>query len=208
MRTTSYLIAVTTIASSVMLRPAAAQANYEIALSGGRAFMVDVDDPDPSGSHSLTGTVERRKAGAGLSFGVEAGLHQYLILRQDLEPDVTGWSSKLEDTRTAWRVTPFVRWGTGSNVRVYGQLGMGLYAQQQSYFDQQWERGVLVVDTEYSSTDLGPGVHLGLGFELFPGKVPVGLTLGFRSHAVLSGGDWFNTADVGLVYRWGSRSRP
>ena len=186
MRTTSYLIAVTTIASSVMLRPAAAQANYEIALSGGRAFMVDVDDPDPAGSHSLTGTVERRQAGTGLSFGVEAGLHRYLMLRQDLEPDVTGWSSKLEDTRTAWRVTPFVRWGTGSNVRVYGQLGMGLYAQEQSYFDQQWERGVLVVDTEYSSTDPGPGVHLGLGFELFPGSVPVGLTLGLRSHAVLS----------------------
>jgi hypothetical protein len=85
---------------------------------------------------------------------------------------------------------------------------MGLYVERRSYLDQQREDGVLVVDMEYASTDPGLGVHLGLGLELFPGSVPVGLTAGFRSHAVLSGGDWFNTADVGLVYRWGNRSPP
>jgi hypothetical protein len=206
---TSYVLAVVTIASPVMLRPAAAQTNYEIALSGGRAFMIDLDDPDPSGSHSVTGAVERRHTGTAFSLGVEAGLHEYLILRQDLAPDITGWSSKLEDTRMAWRVTPFVRWGTrGSNVRVYGQVGMGLYMEQRSYFDQQREDGVLVVDTQNDSTDPRPGLHLGLGLELFPGRVPVGLTLAYRGHAVLSGGDGFNTAEVGLVYRWGNKARP
>lgn len=206
--TTSCLIAVLTIASPVMLRPAAAQADYEVGLSGGRAFMVDLDDPDPSGSYSVTGTVERRQT-AGFSLGVEAGLHEYLILRQDLAPDVTGWSSKLEDTRRAWRVTPFVRWGAGgSMVRVYGQAGLGLYVGHHSYFDQQREDGELVVDMQYASTDVGPGIHLGVGLEVFPGTFPLGLTLGVRSHAVFGGADGFNNGEVGIVYRWGKRSQP
>jgi hypothetical protein len=205
LQTASYLFTAVTLASSLVFRPLAAQATYEVTLSGGRAFMVDTDDPDPSGSHSITGTLERRHTGSTFSLGVEAGLHEYLILRQDLAPDVTGWSSKLEDTRMAWRATPFARWGTkGSVVRVYGQVGMGLYVAQHSYFDQQRENGVLVVDTRHASTDPGAGIHLGLGLELFPGKVPVGLTAGFRSHAVLGGGDWFSTGEVGLVYRWGN----
>lgn len=209
LRSALYIFATATVVSPVGLSPAAAQVTHEIGLSAGRAFMVDADDPDPSGSYSVTGTFERRHPGTAFSLGVEAGLHKYLILRQDLAPDVTGWSSKLEDTRVAWRVTPFARWGTGgSDVRVYGQFGVGLYVIQHSYFDQQREDGVLVVDTRHASTDPGTGIHLGLGLELFPGRIPVGLTVGFRGHAVLSGGDWFNTADVGLVYRWGDRSRP
>jgi hypothetical protein len=209
LRCTISLIAIATLASPAVLRPAATQVTHQVALSGGRAFMLDLDDPDPSGSHSFTGAFERRNTGGAFSFGIEAGLHEYLILSQDLPPDVTGWSSKLEDTRTAWRVTPFVRWGTrGSDVRLYGQVGMGLYVEQHSYFDQQRERGELVVDTQFTSTDPGAGIHLGLGLELFPGKVPVGVAFGFRSHAVLSGGDWFNTGEVGLVYRWGKRSLP
>jgi hypothetical protein len=206
LRFTISLVAIATAASPVVLRAAAAQVTHRVALSAGRAFMVDLDDPDPSGSYSVTGTFERRHTGSAFSLGVEAGFHEYLILRQDLAPDVTGWSSKLEDTRMSWRITPFVRWGTGSpDVRVYGQVGMGLYVQQRSYFDQQRVGGVLVVDQQYAATDAGAGINLGLGLELFPGKVPIGLTLGFRSHAVLSGGDWFNTGEVGIVYRWGNR---
>lgn len=209
LRSVLSIVATATVVSPVGLRPAAAQVTHEIALSAGRAFMLDVDDPDPSGSYSVTGTFERRHTGTAFSLGVEAGLHEYLILRQDLPPDVTGWSSKLEDTRMAWRVTPFARWGTGgSDVRVYGQVGMGLYVEQRSYFDQQHQGGELVVNTQYASTESGAGIHLGLGLELFPGTVPIGLTLGFRSHAVLGGGDWFNTGEVGVVYRWGNRSRP
>ena len=206
LRFTISLVAIATTASPVVLRAAAAQVTHRATLSAGRAFMLDLDDPDPSGSYSVTGTFERRHTGSALSLGVEAGVHEYLILRQDLAPDVTGWSSKLEDTRMSWRVTPFVRWGTGgSSARVYGQAGIGLYVEQRSYFDQQRDGGVLVVDQQYAATDAGAGINLGLGLELLPGKVPVGLTLGFRSHAVLSGGDWFNTGEVGIVYRWGSR---
>ncbi len=206
LRFTISLVAIATAASPVVLRAAAAQVTHQVALSAGRAFMLDLDDPDPSGSYSVTGTFERRHTGGALSLGVEAGVHEYLILRQDLAPDVTGWSSKLEDTRMSWRVTPFVRWGAGrSGVRVYGQAGMGLYLERRSSFDQQRVGGVLVVDDQFAATDVGAGINLGLGLELFPGKVPVGLTLGFRSHAVLGGGDWFNTGEVGLVYRWGNR---
>lgn len=199
------ILRIAIMTSAVALRGAAAQVTDEASLTFGRAFMVDVDDPDPLGSSSVSGTFERRHTSSPFSLGVEAGLHEYLVLRQDLPPDVTGWSSKFEDTRKAWRVTPFVRWGTrGSNVRVYGQIGMGLYVQQHSSLNQQREGGMLVVDEQYAVTDAGAGLHLGLGLGLFPGKVPVGLTVGFRSHAVLSGGDWFNTAELGVVYRWGS----
>jgi len=206
LRFTISLVAIATAASPAELRAAAAQVTHQVALSAGRAFMLDLDDPDPSGSYSVTGTLERRHTGGAFSLGVEAGVHEYLILRQDLAPDVTGWSSKLEDRRMSWRVTPFVRWGAGgSGVRVYGQAGMGLYLEQRSSFDQQRVGGVLVVDEQFAATDVGAGINLGLGLELFPGKVPVGFTLGFRSHAVLSGGDWFNTGEVGIVYRWGNR---
>jgi hypothetical protein len=207
-RTIAAIAAITVFASPVALSAAAAQVGYTAALSGGAAFMMDTDDPDPAGSYSGSVTLERRHASSALSLGVEAGLHQYLELRQDLPPDVTGWSSKFEDTRKAWRVTPFVRWGTkGSNVRVYGQIGMGLYVQDYSNLNQQRQDGFLVVDEQYASTDAGPGLHLGLGLGVFPGDVPVGLTAGFRSHAVFGGGDWFNTAEVGVVYRWGHGTR-
>jgi hypothetical protein len=46
------------------------------------------------------------------------------------------------------------------------------------------------------------GLNLGVALELLPIRVPVGLTLGFRSHAVMSAGDWFNTGEAGVVYRW------
>jgi hypothetical protein len=201
--TISTIATIATIVSPVVISPAAAQVRYQGTLSAGHAFMVDVDDPDPSGSYSVTATLERRRAGAVISVGVEAGLHKYLTLRQDLPPDVTGWSSKFEDTRRAWRVTPFVRWGTrGSEVRVYGQIGLGLYVGDFSNLNQQREGGELVVDEQYAATDAGAGLNLGVGLELFPIRVPVGLTLGFRSHAVMSGGDWFNTGEVGVVYRW------
>ena len=171
--------------------------------------MVDVDDPDPSGSYSVTATLERRQEGAAISLGLEGGLHKYLTLRQNLPPDVTGWSSKFEDTRNAWRVTPFVRWGTrGSAVRVYGQIGIGLYVEELSNLNQQREGGVLVVDQQLAATDAGAGINLGVGLELFPISVPFGLTLGVRSHAVVSGGDGFNTGEVGVVYHWGSGARP
>lgn len=210
LRFTISVLAIATISSPLALPTAAAQVTHQVALSAGRAFMTDLDDPDPSGSYSVTGAFERRHTGGAFSLGIEAGLHEYLILRQDLPPDVTGWSSQLEDTRMSWRVTPFVRWGTrGSRTRIYGQVGTGLYVNRHSYFDQQRERGVLVVDQQYEATDVGAGVNLGLGLELFPGKVPVGLTLGVRSHAVLSGGgDGFHTGEVGIVYRWGNKSRP
>jgi hypothetical protein len=117
----SILATVTTVVSFVVISPLAAQVTHQAAFSAGRAFMVDSDDPDPSGSYSLTAILERRRRGSAISLGVEGGVHEYLMLRQDLPPDVTGFSSKLEDTRKAWRVTPFVRWGTtGPVVRPYG----------------------------------------------------------------------------------------
>ena len=205
LRFTFALVAGATLASPAVLPPAGAQVSYQGALSAGRAFMVDADDPDPSGSHSVTVTLERRHADAAVSLGIEAGTHEYLVLAQDLPPDVTGWSIKFEDTRTAWRVTPFVRVGAGGpNLRVYGQAGAGLYVRDYSNLNQQREGGELVVDEQYAATDLGGGINLGLGLELFPGKVPVGVAAGFRSHAVFGGGDWFNTGEVGVVYRWGN----
>jgi hypothetical protein len=208
LRFTISLIAIAATAPPVMLRTAEAQVAHQVALAAGRAFMLDLDDPDPPGSYSVTGTFERQHTGSAVSLGVEAGLHEYLILRQDLAPDVTGWSSELEDARMSWRVTPFVRCGTrGSGARVYGQIGMGLYGEQRSYFDQQREGGVLVVDQQHAATDVGAGINLGLGLELFPGTVPVGLTLGVRSHVVFGGGDWFNTGEIGVAYRWGNRPR-
>jgi hypothetical protein len=204
----SILATVTTVVSFVVISPLAAQVTHQAAFSAGRAFMVDSDDPDPSGSYSLTAILERRRRGSAISLGVEGGVHEYLMLRQDLPPDVTGFSSKLEDTRKAWRVTPFVRWGTtGPVVRLYGQIGMGLYLQQVSNLNQQREGGVLVVDQQSATTDVGAGINLGVGLELFPINVPVGLTFGFRSHAVAGGGDWFNTGEMGVLYRWGGGKR-
>lgn len=189
------------IVSAAVLSPAAAQVKYEGAVSAGRAFMVDVDDPDPPGSYSVTATLERRQTGAAWSLGIEGGLHRYLILRQELPPDVTGWASNLEDVRKSWRVTPFVRWGTrGSRARFYGQLGMGLYVRQSSYFQQEREEGVVVFDTRHTSTDAAAGINLGVGLELFPGTGPIGLTAGFRTHSVVGGGDGFSTGEVGVVY--------
>jgi hypothetical protein len=195
---------VVTVASLVVISPVTAQVTHQTAFSAGRAFMVDSDDPDPSGSYSVTASLERRQRGTAITLGIEGGLHEYLVLRQDLPPDVTGFSSQFEDTRKAWRVTPFVRWGTrGSVVRVYGQIGMGLYVEEFSSLNRQREGGVLVVDEQFARTDVGAGINLGLGLELFPISVPVGLTFGFRSHAVAGGGDWFNTGEMGIVYHWG-----
>jgi hypothetical protein len=206
--TISTIATIAAIVSPVVISPAAAQVTYGGALSAGRAFMVDVDDPDPSGSYSATATLERRRPGAAFSLGVEGGLHRYLIIRQDLPPDVTSWASKLEDIRKSWRVTPFVRWGTrGSEVRFYGQLGMGLYVRQSSYFQQGREDGALVIDTRHSSTNPAAGVNLGVGLELFPGNGSLGLTFGFRAHVVGSNGDGFNTGEVGVVYRWRNGAR-
>jgi hypothetical protein len=187
---------------------AAAQATLAGGLSAGRAFMMDVDDPDPPGSYSASATIERRHRGTAFSLGVEAGLHQYLVLRQDLPPDVTGWSSKFEDTRKSWRVTPFVRWGTrGSIARVYAQVGSGLYLRQYSNLNQQREGGMQVVNEQYAGTTVGAGVNLGVGIDLFPASVPFGITFAFRTHSVLTGGDGFNTGEVGVVYRWGTAAR-
>jgi len=202
--TLSTMTIVVAVGSLVVISPVTAQVMYQTGVSAGSAFMVDSDDPDPSGSYSVTAILERRQRGTAISLGVEGGLHEYLILRQDLPPDVTGFSSKFEDTRKAWEVTPFVRWGTrGSVVRVYGQIGLGLYVEESSSLNQQREGGVLVVDQQFATTDVGAGVGLGVGLELFPISVPVGLTFGFRSHAVAGGGDWFNTGEMGVVYRWG-----
>jgi len=191
-----------------VISPVAAQVTYQAAFSAGRAFMVDSDDPDPPGSYSVTAIFERRRRGTVISLGVEGGLHEYLILRQELPPDVTGFSSTFEDTRKAWRVTPFVRWGTGGSVvRVYGQIGTGLYVEEFSGLNQQREGGVLVVDQQFSRTDVGAGINVGMGLELFPISVPVGLTFGFRSHTVAGGGDWFNTGEMGVIYHWGGGGR-
>ena len=87
-------------------------------------------------------------------------------------------------------------------MRVYGQIGMGLYVEEFSSLNQQREGRVLVVDQQFATTDVGAGINLGVGLELFPVSVPVGLTFGFRSHAVAGGGDWFNTGEMGVVYHW------
>src|SRR6476646_9991800 len=144
--TLSTMTTVVTVGSLVVISPVTAQVTYQTGVSAGSAFMVDSDAPDPSGSYSVTAILERRQRGTSISLGVEGGLHEYLILRQDLPTDVTGFSSKFEDTRKAWGVTPFVRWGTrGSVVRVYGQIGLGLYVEESSSLNQQREGGVLVV---------------------------------------------------------------
>jgi hypothetical protein len=168
--------------------------------------MVDLDDPDPSGSYSATATFEHRRPGAAFSLGIEGGAHRYLTMRQDLPPDFTGWSSKLSDVRASWRLTPFVRWGTrGANVRLYGQLGMGVYVRRISYFQQERERGLMVLDVRHESRDPAAGINFGLGLEFFPGHGPLGVSTGLRAHSVISGGDGFNTVEVGVTYRWGRR---
>ncbi|MGH7580781.1 MAG: hypothetical protein ACREM9_11455 [Gemmatimonadales bacterium] len=187
----------------MLLPPAAAQSAYTGALSAGSAFMPDSDDPDPAGSYSVTAALERRRPGKALSFGVEAGVHRYLAMRQDLPPDIAGWASKLEDTRKSWRLTPFVRWGTrGSIVRVYGQVGAGLYVQETAYFQQERVAGELVLDVERASTDPRAGFNLGAGVQLFPGGTFVGIGAGLRSHHEFGrGGDGFVTAELGVVLR-------
>jgi hypothetical protein len=182
---------------------AGAQTKYAAALSAGGAFMPDSDDPDPAGSYSFTGTLERRRPGKALSLGVEGGVHRYLVMHQDLAPDVAGWASKLEDTRKAWRVTPFVRWGTGgADVRLYGQVGAGLYVLETSYFQQERVSGELVVDVARASTDPKPGFNLGVGLELHPGGTFVGIAAGLRSHHTIGrGANGFVTAELGVVLR-------
>jgi hypothetical protein len=124
-------------------------------------------------------------------------------MRQNLAPDVTGWASILEDERTAWRATPFVRWQTrGDAVRLYGQLGAGLYVLESSYFQQERVSGDLVLDVSRASTDPKAGFNLGVGLELFPLGRTVGVGGSLRSHNVF-GGDGFLTAELGVVVRLG-----
>jgi hypothetical protein len=199
-RLTGCILAVLALAPS-----AAAQSVFTGSLSAGSGFMVDIDDPDPSGSLSFTAALERRKMGKAFTFGLEAGRHHYLAMRQNLAPDVTGWASILEDDRTAWRATPFVRWQTrGETVRLYGQLGVGLYVVQTSYFQQERQSGELLLDTRHYSTDPNPGFNLGLGMELFPLGGSVGIGGNLRSHSP-RGGDGFLTAELGIVLRLSQR---
>lgn len=177
-----------------------AEASYAGALSGGRAFMVDLDDPDPDGSWSLSASLERRRIGRALSTGVEAGFHRYLVISQDLPPDITGFSSTLEDKRQSWRVTPYLRWRTQGDASLHAQVGAGLYLERSSYFQQVHEAGELVFDTRHAATEARAGLNLGVGVELFPPGSPVGLGLGFRAHSVL-GGNGFNSGEVGIVWR-------
>jgi len=187
----------------LILRPAlpvhaqAAEVSYAGAISFGRAFMIDLDDPDPAGGSSLTASVERRVAGSAMSVGIEAGLHRYFRHSQDLVPDVTGWSSTLEDDRRAWRITPYLRWRTRGDVSVHVQVGAGVYARRVSYFQQERENGATAYETRYEITQARPGLNLGLGAELLISGTPVGLGLGLRAHSV--GGDGFTSAEIGLV---------
>lgn len=186
--------------------PASAQSVYTASLSAGSGFMVDTDDSDPPGAFSFTAAIERRKVVTAFSFGLEAGRHHFLAMRQNLPPDVSGWASILEDERTAWRVTPFVRWQTkGSIARLYGQLGAGLYVQQSSYFQQERVSGDLVVDTRRASSDPHAGFNLGVGLELFPVGRLVGIGGSLRSHNMVGGGDGFLTAELGVVLRFSGR---
>jgi hypothetical protein len=181
-------------------------AQYAVSVSGGRAFMVDTDDADPAGSSSFSAAFERRRPGRSLSTGIEAGFHRFLVIRQDLAPDITGWASILEDTRQAWRLTPFLRWRTRGDVSLSAQVGGGLYVQRSSYFQQERELGELVVDARSTSTRARPGLNIGIGLEIAPGSSPVALALGFRTHAVFSGGDGFHTAEIGIVWRGRART--
>ena len=186
--------------------PMAAQSMYSASLSAGSGFTVDTDDADAPGAFSFTAAIERREPGKAFSFGLEAGRHHFLAMRQNLPPDVSGWASILEDERTAWRITPFVRWQTrGDIVRLYGQLGAGLYVQQSSYFQQERISGELVVDMRHASTDPNAGFNLGVGLELFPIGRSVGLGGSLRAHNMVGGGDGFLTAELGVVLSFGAR---
>jgi hypothetical protein len=197
-------------ASSLLLLlaapPAVAQSVYTASLSAGSGFTVDIDDSDPPGAFSFTAAIERRKLGKAFSFGLEAGRHHFLAMRQNLPPDVSGWASILEEERTAWRFTPFVRWQTrGDIARLYGQLGAGLYLQQSSYFQQERVSGELVVDTRHASSDPHAGFNLGVGLELFPVGRSVGIGGSLRAHNMVGGGDGFFTAELGMVLRFSAR---
>jgi hypothetical protein len=190
----------------VLAPPVAAQSVYTASLSAGSGFIVDTDDSDPPGAFSFSAAIERREAGKAFSFGLEAGRHHFLAMRQNLPPDVSGWASILEDERTAWRFTPFVRWQTrGDIVRLYGQLGAGLYVQQSSYSQQERIDGELVVDMRHASTDPKAGLNLGVGVELFPIGRSVGIGASVRAHNMVGGGDGFLTAELGVVVGFSAR---
>ena len=174
--------------------------SYAGSLSFGHAFVVDVDDPDPTGGSSFTGSIERRTAGRAMSIGVEAGRHRYYRHYQNLTPDVTGWSNTLEDDRQTWRITPYVRWRTRGAVSIHVQVGAGVYVQHTSYFQQDRQGTVTVYETSYEARRAKLGLNLGVGAELLIPGTPVGLGLGLRTHA---GGAGFNSAEIGLVWRTG-----
>lgn len=166
--------------------------------------MMDMDDPDPAGSFSTTIGLWRQGTGA-FSWGVEAGYHKYLGLKQDLPIGPSQpIASRLEDSRGAWRIGPLVRWQTkGRTVRPYATLGAGLYGIRSTYLQQERDgAGELVYDQRFESTDLLAGASLGGGVEIFPGLGRFGLGLGLRTHNVFGErGDGFLTAEVGVVLR-------
>ena len=178
-------------------------ASYAGGLSAGRAFVIDTDDPDPPGASSFSASFERRRAGRALSLGIEGGLHRHLVIAQDIS-DFTGWSSRLEDRRQSWRLTPYLRWRTQGEVSVYTQVGAGLYVQRTTYVQQERESGELTIDQSYRLTDAAAGLNLGIGLDMFIPGTPVGIGLGFRTH-VVGGGGGFNSAEIGIVWRAGQR---
>ncbi len=183
---------------------ASAQSGWAGAVSGGTAFMVDVDDRDPAGSLSTSFSVRRQGSGS-FSWGLEAGYHRYLALTQDLPIGPSQpFASRLDDSRAAWRVTPMVRWqAKGRTVRPYGTLGAGLFLTRAHYLQQERDQdGVLMYDQRLNSTDLHAGLSLGGGIEIFPGRGRLGAGLGLRIHnAIGSGADGFLTAEIGIVRR-------
>jgi hypothetical protein len=191
----------TLLAAGLAMPMQAQTPRYGGAIAAGRAFMLDLDDPDPAGSWSYSASLERGRAGRSLSTGVEIGVHRYLVISQDLSDDVTGYSSFLEDTRRAWRLTPYFRWRTRGDLSLNAMLGAGLYVRRGTYRQQEREGGEVVYDTEYTTRRANAGLVLGIGAELFPTGGSIGVGVGVRTHAILGGGDGFNSAEVGVVWR-------
>jgi len=152
--------------------PASAQAHYAGTLQAGSAFVLDLDDPDPPGSYSVSATLDRRYGDRALSVGLEAGFHRFLAMRQDLTFEPGRSASFIRDTRSAWRFTPYLRWATReSTVRLYGQTGLGLYIQRFSYAQRETEDGVVTFDVSSAFSDLTAGLPSAWGSSSSPGLV-------------------------------------
>jgi hypothetical protein len=206
MRRTALALLALLLMSRVTSRAAAAQSIWASSVSAGTAFMVDTDDPDPPGGFSAALSV-RRQGQSAFSLGVEAGYHDYLRISQDLPIGPSQpFRSILEDERAAWRIGPMLRWqASGRTIRPYGSVGANLYLFRTTYLQQERDRsGALVLDQRLRFTDLRPGLSLGTGVEIFPGRGRVGLGLGLRAHnAFGSRANGFLTVDVGIVFREG-----